>query len=1205
MRSYTDFQNDPSSEKVTLCILEGTKHLQGFQVETGNVHKIARNGAIIVDIKLNGVALNLVESIADLDADSFFFDDEHIYIESANPNSRTLFYVLRQRFFYSDKGVSLPHDLQDGYEVYFEPGIESTSAFGVELDTTNEDLAAIEGSGNIAFTVNEFWQQNFDKINFDNQFVRLYSWSPTIEPSESKLIFTGIIESKSYKSDKISFKVKDLLYKLRTSFNLSDISELGLRNSPNMDSAKQRIIYGKVEGFLPVNLDSLLNGSYPIKGTVSLFNGSPQVVGTGTSFKSQLVPNDKLRINDVTYTVQSISSDTNLNLTSNFSGVNIGPLSAEVIPVINKSYINRKWLVSGHELSEPETTIRAGSTTQVLFVDSTKDFFKDDVLCIDYVTGTELVRVRDILNETVISLSQTTNIAYPDGTRIYRPCVQNVKMDDITLTYLEDYTIDSTTGILELNEDAELNRAPILEAKDRITVTTGDSVLVGTGTKFSNYLKPGHLVRPQSTDDWYQILSLTDTEITLTETYTGTSFVTSESLPEKTSISGLTDYRAEWKLYLSATATQLHNKWIKLYDSSGSVAIWFDIDNVGLEEPDHGCDRAIEITTIHTGNNPRTILSRISQKLSLDTEFEVEFEDEGLLIKSKTMGVRPVGRDPVDNDFNVFNRASNEQVLTLTADVADSLDQTGFYLYDSTGLVFFWYAIDNNIGAVMPDNNGYRSVKITTVNTDDDVGTVRTKTKAFIDAEGFSSANQGSNKLVVSGALSSASLVNIVEGSLETLNAGKSAYNLNSKYFKIPYHNGTACFWMNVDGQGSNPGISATTTTEVVLDSTLVEEDIFTELAEAIETHPNLDVDNTDNTILITDINSATLSNVLSVGTSGLTIVQAQVGISSNPDAGAVLQYKNFIFGDDSKFYLDVYGKTNSDGVLLKTAPEIILDILETAGFSEEFIDYDNFETANDYFKEELSFCIPELATDKATNLSFRDVINKVNASVLGILLQDNNFKMQYTQFKPSSKSLSYFDYTDMLDFEIEQTNKNIVRKTLCEYGFKEYEASVKGPSNQTATAESLSAQYVSGVSGSRTFTTYLVNEADAKRLANRWSFLLAQSSGVIKFSTSLVAIQLQVGAIIQLGHPKFYERFGGQSKVKLLMVEAVRKTSKGVEVVCVDLSNAFNRIAKICDSTLDYANSNDETRLIAGFYCDDNGSIDDDPNSFNTNLIW
>lgn len=1192
MKNYNDFQIAATSEKVLLCVLNATKRLQGFELVSGINYRIARNSSVIAGLKLNG------ESI------EYSFDDEYIYITSSlDPNSRNQYYVLEQKLFFSDKGVSLPHDLDSGFEVYFEPSIKSSSSFGVELDTTNQGLSAIEGSGNISFYINDFWKTNFDKINLDNQYIQLYSWSPSLKANQAKLIFNGIVESKSYKSDSVSLNLKDLLYRLRTTFELKDISELEMRNNPNLDTAKQRIVYGKVKGHLPVNVDSLLNNSYPLTGTVALFNGSPQVIGTNTTFKSKLVPQDKLIINGSTYTVQNILSDTNLTITANYSGVNT-TTTYEVSPVIGKNYINRKWLVSGHALNEPETVIRAGSTTQLLFVDSTTDFYANDVLCIDTGSSTELVKIREVLNDNTISLSQTTNIVYPDGTRIFRPCVQNVKMDDVSLTYLEDYTIDKSTGLLLLNENAEKNRAQTLESSERISISNGDNKMIGNETKFTSYLKSGYYVRPQGTEEWYQILELSDNEITLTETYTGIDFITNESLPEKTSISGLDDYKALWKFYFYGSAIELQGKYFKIQDSNGSVAIWFDINNVGTEEPAHGCDRSIEITTIDSVNNSNTVMQKIMQKLNLDDSFECYISNGELYIKSKLIGVRPVASSSVGNDFVVFNRTYNEQLLTLTGDVADSLDMTGFYLQDATGLVFFWYAVDNNLGATEPSNDGYRSVKITTVNTDDSVSTVRSKTKAVIDVEGFSSTNQSTNQLVVSGSMSSINIGTVTSGTISTVNNGKSAWNLNSKYFIIPYYDGTALFWFNVDGQGVAPLVSADITSEITLDSSLEEDEIFSAITDVLEGITYFDVESTDNSILITDINSETLSNTLSSGTSGLNIQQAQQGVSVNPESGAILQYKNYVFNSDSVLSLDVYGKSNSEGKLIQTAPEIVQDILEIAGMSD-FIDFENFEQANDYFIEQMSFCIPEKYNDKSVNLTFRDVINKVNSSVLGILLQDNNFLLQYAPLKPSSKNLNYFDETDILNFSIETTNKNTVQTSICEYNFKEWDSAVKDKSNLSVSKSSLNAEYISGITGSRTFESYLVNESDAQRLANRWSFLLEQSSGTVTLQMKLNGVQLQVGSVIHVKHEKFFDRFGGQSKNKLLMVESIKKSSRDVEVTCIDLSNAFNRVAKITDNTLSFDESNDETRLLGGYYTDSNGSINNNPESFNINLIW
>ncbi len=71
------------------------------------------------------------------------------------------------------------------------------------------------------------------------------------------------------------------------------------------------------------------------------------------------------------------------------------------------------------------------------------------------------------------------------------------------------------------------------------------------------------------------------------------------------------------------------------------------------------------------------------------------------------------------------------------------------------------------------------------------------------------------------------------------------------------------------------------------------------------------------------------------------------------------------------------------------------------------------------------------------------------------------------------------------------------------------------------------------------------------------------------------------------------------------MLVERIAKSSVGVEITAIDLSNSFNRTAKISDTIETYANSNDETKLMSGYYTDDNGLIDNDELSFYSNKIW
>jgi hypothetical protein len=64
-----------------------------------------------------------------------------------------------------------------------------------------------------------------------------------------------------------------------------------------------------------------------LAGTVAVTNNSPTVTGASTTFTTDLVVGDNIIINSLAFTVNIISSDTSLTLSSNYSGVTASGLS--------------------------------------------------------------------------------------------------------------------------------------------------------------------------------------------------------------------------------------------------------------------------------------------------------------------------------------------------------------------------------------------------------------------------------------------------------------------------------------------------------------------------------------------------------------------------------------------------------------------------------------------------------------------------------------------------------------------------------------------------------------------------------------------------------------------------------------------------------------------------------------------------------------
>lgn len=65
----------------------------------------------------------------------------------------------------------------------------------------------------------------------------------------------------------------------------------------------------------------------------------------------------------------------------------------------------------------------------------------------------------------------------------------------------------------------------------------------------------------------------------------------------------------------------LTGKYFTLYDQNGSVAVWFDVDNVGTPEPIHNADRSIKVSTIVSGDSSNTVAGKVRAVINLDAQF--------------------------------------------------------------------------------------------------------------------------------------------------------------------------------------------------------------------------------------------------------------------------------------------------------------------------------------------------------------------------------------------------------------------------------------------------------------------------------------------------------------------------------------------------------------------------------------------------------
>jgi hypothetical protein len=219
----------------------------------------------------------------------------------------------------------------------------------------------------------------------------------------------------------------------------------------------------------------------------------------------------------VYYSVKSVDSDTQITLTTNYAGTGTGVVIRSK-PQIPNRFMNRDFVVAGHALREPSTTVTTASKANRFLCGNLTDFKAGDPV----IVGAELATVRRTIGNILV-LTSSLSAAPSAGTTVIRPAVSSVYLADRALTYSRDYSYSATNGTLTLTTTAEVNVAPILTLQGTsITMTNASRAVTGVATVFKRDMKPRDWIKITGESAYFEILSIeSDTALTLRATVSG------------------------------------------------------------------------------------------------------------------------------------------------------------------------------------------------------------------------------------------------------------------------------------------------------------------------------------------------------------------------------------------------------------------------------------------------------------------------------------------------------------------------------------------------------------------------------------------------------------------------------------------------------------------------------------------------------------
>jgi len=523
--NYNEYSQKTSSTKIGLVHVFPRQRWKEWSLVSGNVYDTNVNH-LVSSVHVGTVALTQVFSTPGTNEWRFVETTKKVQINVGSPPVASNV-IFTYKLCFGTGDFSLPNDLSTGYEVQYDGKVKDIQDIRLELDYENAGIA-LETSSSISFENSDgYFDQLFDTLIWENQPIRVYSWGTEIPITQARKIFDGIVDTKSFSPSEIKLNLKDQFKRLREKVQLPVFDETdGDIDDSTLGSPKRRI-YGRANQLRCVGIDKTLDG-FELAGTITCDVLSTNLVGVGTSFLSELSPEDTIKWiyggEEFDAKIQSVTSDTAAVLSDEIEV----PLSGDItcLPAIPYRLKNRNWHIAGHKLYEPSVLVTEPLTLTRFKVDSVEDLEAGLILNINGQTPT----IEEIRGDNVVLLSQalTAQPAVSDPATV-TPVI-NVYYGKTPLVINRDYTLSntSTDAILEIDPLAEFNITKPFKTVASFTFTNGSRTVSCATTGFDlktafrsrDWIRADSITRPT----WFEILAVDEDTITLRSNFTEATY---------------------------------------------------------------------------------------------------------------------------------------------------------------------------------------------------------------------------------------------------------------------------------------------------------------------------------------------------------------------------------------------------------------------------------------------------------------------------------------------------------------------------------------------------------------------------------------------------------------------------------------------------------------------------------------------------------
>ena len=319
--------------------------------------------------------------------------------------------------------------------------------------------------------------------------------------------------------------------------------------------------------------------------------------------------------------------------------------------------------------------------------------------------------------------------------------------------------------------------------------------------------------------------------------------------------------------------------------------------------------------------------------------------------------------------------------------------------------------------------------------------------------------------------------------------------------------------------------------------------------------------------------------------------------------APTLIKSPNYI-GDDSVIIANCLGKTKDGlktGTWIKTAPEVVRDLLEEVGLT---VNAASFDDAILDAPQLISLAVPE--TPDSERPILRDVIDRVNKSVFGSLFNNADYEITYAVMTPNKEGITEsISDADIINFSASSSGKNITKTVTANYRHFDVDRFTGESGSTTISIENEYVVGISDINREEIVDFYLYEDLDAEMMAYRLSLLRESANTVMRVSSKLNLIRKSLNTPLLFNFDRLFNRYGtANDKNRIGFVSKISKNHEGTEIEISDISGMMNKVATItADTAADFSTSTETERSLNGYITEDNGIILDNK-EYRTNLI-